>query len=449
MGTTARCMARRVLAALAVTAAILISGCGGGGGSSAVEPAPMPVPPAPQGPAGTLDPSFGTGGTVSTQVGDHGTFASTILVQPDNKIVVAGGALVSVSAGRALIRYNEDGTLDSTFGSGGKVFTTEAGFTGGAALQSDGKIITAGTWGASGPADHSVLARFRSDGSLDPAFGVGGVVAAQLTNPDSTPLPTNGGAVALQADGKSVVAAAATSKIGAMRFNADGNRDTSFGAGGSVVVSTMYAPVPNTAIAVQPDGKTLVAGISIDPSPGLQVRGDEVLLMRLETTGALDASFGQGGVVRILRNEGAFLIGAKIALRGDGKILVLGVWGQVLRLLPNGAPDSTFGEGGAAHDVYGGAVAVQSNGKVVVAGFSPPINGASNFTLWRLASDGLPDSSFGSGGTGMVVNPIGKSAGPLAIQQDGRIVVGGATYSSPLDLIVARYFGYPVAVASP
>ncbi len=135
-------------------------------------------------------------------------------------------------------------------------------------------------------------------------------------------------------------------------------------------------------------------------------------------------------------------------MQPDGKIVLLGVWGQVLRLLPNGAPDATFGEDGAAHDIYGFAVAVQSNGKIVVAGFSPP-TGESNFALWRLTADGLPDPGFGNGG--FVSNPIGASsqAGPFAIQHDGRIVAAGSSVSSPPDVVVTRYFGDPVAVSSP
>jgi len=416
---------------------------------------PVPTPPAPQGPAGTLDPSFGTGGIVLTQVGDHGGSAGAVMLQPDDKIVAAGSASVGNSAGRSLVRYNADGSLDPAFGSGGKVVVLDVGGATGATLQPDGKIVTVGTWGSSGPAGYCMLARFRSDGSLDPNFGNGDVVAAQLANPDSTPvLNTYCGGVALQPDGKSVVAAAGqpihggTIGLGAMRFNADGTRDTSFGAGGSIVVPMTYPYIRTTSVALQPDGKIIVVGGDIDSTPGLQVRNNETMLMRLDPTGMLDASFGQGGTVRILRNEGAFLAIPAIALQPDGKIVLLGVWGQVLRLLPNGALDSNFGQGGAAHDIYGFTVAVQANGKIVIAGFSPPTNGAGNFALWRLTAEGLPDAGFGNGGS--VTTPIGinSQAGSVAIQRDGRIVVGGSTVPS-LDAVVARYFGDPVATSPP
>ncbi len=301
-------IARCVLAILGLAAAVLISGCGGGGGSSTVEPAPTPIPPAPQGPAGTLDPSFGSGGIVLTQVGDHGGSAGTVMLQPDGKIVAVGSAAIGNSAGRALIRYNADGTLDSAFGSGGKAVVLDVGFANGAALQPDGKVVTGGIAGSNGPAGYCMLARFRSDGSLDPSFGVVGVVATQLINPDSTPLYTNGCTVALQTDGKLVVSApggdGSAGRLGAMRFNADGTRDTSFGAGGAVIVPTTYPYIRTTSIALQPDGKIIVVGGDIDSTPGLQVRGNETMLMRLDPTGMLDTSFGQGGVVRILRNEG-------------------------------------------------------------------------------------------------------------------------------------------------
>src|SRR6185312_12779398 len=175
--------------------------------------------------AGDLDGAFGTGGTVTTDFAGNGDEARAVAVQPDGKIVAAGGAL-GATVDFALVRYRPDGTLDATFGTGGKVTTdfgsAEQAFA--VAVQPDGKIVVAG-----GGATGFELARYNADGSLDGTFGAGGKVTTRF----GLGLPfTRAHAIVLQPDGKIVVAGTATSAtapdFGLARYNPNGSLDASF-----------------------------------------------------------------------------------------------------------------------------------------------------------------------------------------------------------------------------
>src|SRR5262245_44683704 len=191
--------------------------------------------------AGALDTTFGTGGMVTTSflgpTTDLGVGGTAI--QADGKIVEAGQSLNSSQsgAGPALARYNTDGSLDTTFGSGGKVapeYTRCVGASTGVAIQSDGKIVNAGFHLQTGACDHMALARYNSDGSLDTSFRSGGMVATDFGG--SFDEATG---VAIQTDGK-IVAAGFASEPGTgrdfalARYNSDGSLDTGFGSGGKV-----------------------------------------------------------------------------------------------------------------------------------------------------------------------------------------------------------------------
>lgn len=206
-------------------------------------------------PDGTLDSGFGSGGKLTTDIDGANDYAHNISIQPDGKIVVVGTivrfiAPPATSYGLALARYNSNGTLDTSFGSGGKlsVFSDDAVITGDSAVfQPDGKIIVSSSNG---------LIRFRSDGSRDMDFGANGIVIGVI------------GPLALQKDGKIVTAmpsARGTDLFNLKydfalgRYNSDGSLDTSFGDGGKLITSfgdTSYAG----ALALQADGKIIAAG---------------------------------------------------------------------------------------------------------------------------------------------------------------------------------------------
>jgi uncharacterized delta-60 repeat protein len=220
----------------------------------------------------------------------------------------------------ALARYNADGSLDTTFGTGGKVTTGFGAFSidvaFGVALQPNGKIVVAGYTAASDVVADFAVARYNADGSLDTSFGTGGKVTTDFGGFDLAP------AVALQPDGKIVVAGwtedifFAGADFAVARYNPDGRLDAGFGTGGKVTTS-FGAFGCATGVALQPNGKIVVAGNTTDA-----VGGEDFALARYNANGGLDAGFGTGGKVTTDFGGDDFANG--VALQPDGKIVVAG-----------------------------------------------------------------------------------------------------------------------------
>ncbi len=391
---------------------------------------------------GDLDPSFGSGGIVSPPYSPENSFsASAVAIQADGKIVTAGGAGY-LNNDFVLARFNTDGSPDSTFGSGGKVFTafncgTYCGYTfvSAVVIQSDGKIVAAGGHSLSDSDGNSVLnydfllARYNTDGSLDSTFGTGGKVITTFSSANS-----GAGDLAIQPDGK--IVAAGSSLLA--RYNTNGSLDTSFGSGG-IVLPTFGSGVSASEVAIQSDGKIVTAGYS-DGGFGLA---------RYNTNGSLDTSFGTGGKVVTTFSTGVSSARA-VAIQADGKIVAVGISAfnysnhifALARYNTDGSLDSTFGEGGKVVNVGGDvyAAAIQADGKIVAVGStnytdSGFITGR-GFIVVRYNTDGSLDSTFGEGGK--VVTRISDSAeaSAVAIQSDGKIVVAGNTSSG---IALARY----------
>ena len=336
-------------------------------------------------PNGSLDPSFGAGGTVSTHVG--GTFAQAraATLQSDGKIVVAGYSFFGANPNFILLRYLPDGSLDPSFGTDGLV-TSLVGTAEAVAVQPDGKIVVGGST-APEPTDF-VVARFGSDGTPDPSFGTAGSVATDFFGIDDF-----GAGMALQPDGKILLGGSASNLFGLARYNTDGTLDASFGVGGKVTSGFGATGGSANALALAPDGKIVLAGnTGVYPDIDFGVA-------RYSTGGALDPSFGTGGT--------------------------------------------------ATTDFFGGldtaaAVAVQDDGSVVVGGDAPPIGvppgSTTNFALARFDSGGNLDASFGAGGK--VITEIGSlsRSRALLIQPDQKIVAGGtATEGNNTNFALARY----------
>lgn len=221
---------------------------------------------------GKIDSSFGNKGKAIVEFSSGFDQAYAIALQPDGKVVLAGAVdLNSDESPFAITRLNSDGSLDSLFGSGGRVTTNFFGNrnqANGVALQSDGKIIVAG-WAARNPDGREVLAiaRYTSDGSLDATFGTGGM----LTN-DFSGQGGEARAIELQRDGKIVVAGlagflrAAKPQVdfATARYNADGSLDSSFGNGGAAITDFLDVIDVASAMAIQPDGKIVLAGSTTD-----------------------------------------------------------------------------------------------------------------------------------------------------------------------------------------
>jgi len=184
---------------------------------------------------GDLDTSFGTGGKVTTDFGPGSNSAAAVAIQADATIVAAGS---SGSGHFALGRYNTDGSLDTSFGSGGKVTTEVGGIFEAAsavAIDANGKIVAAGGTAPSGFCCQFALARYNSNGTLDTSFGSGGKVTTFFG------AIATASAVAIQTDGKIIAAGGKFDPFGTgfalARYNSDGSLDTSFGSAGKVVTS--------------------------------------------------------------------------------------------------------------------------------------------------------------------------------------------------------------------
>jgi uncharacterized delta-60 repeat protein len=404
---------------------------------------------------GDLDPSFDGDGIVTTVVGGGGAEALAIL--PNGKIVAAGGGLA---------RYLPDGSLDSVFDGDGKV-TTGGGV--GVAIQSNGRIVTAG-----GGADFQV-ARYRRDGSLDPTFGGDGTVTTDLGSEDEA------WDVVVQTDGKIVVAGVSlvidglAGDFAVVRYNPDGSLDGSFGTGGVVLTELAGWAF---ALALQDDGKIVVAGTG-----GLSQVTQDVALVRYETDGDLDPSFGGDGIASVDLGNGADDVALDVALQADGKLVVAGFVEPVGGELPadfllarfnvdgtldtqglDPYLDASFGTNGSVTTDFDGgddqawAVAIESGGKIVVAGLTgvTPYETPSDFALARYNLDGSLDQSFGSGGKLTTEFETGANEiKDLAIQADGAIVAAGTgTIGGVSQFAVARYLataccGAPAGIPPP
>jgi uncharacterized delta-60 repeat protein len=372
--------------------------------------------------AGSLDTTFGIGGKVITDFFGSYDAANTMAVQADGKILAAGSTDVAAVSDFALARYNADGTLDTTFGSGGKVVTD---FFGGndrgnvMAMQSDGKIVVAGNaFIDSANRSDFALVRYNPDGTLDSTFGAGGKV---VTDFGATTEEVS--AIAIQGDGKIVVAGWSLNNnfaISLARYNANGSLDDTFGTSGKVATG-FFGFVGATLI--EPDGHIIVGGTQFNNS---------FPLARYTSSGIQDTTFGPGsGDVSVI----IFVDG--MVRQSDGKIVVAGGSSTndfaVARYTDTGALDTTFGTGGQlTTDFFESAdtangLGLQSDGKIVVAGDVSTAIGY-DFGLARYTSDGVLDGSFGIDGK-VTTDFVGadEDATDLAIQDDGKIVVVGYT----------------------
>jgi uncharacterized delta-60 repeat protein len=412
-----------------------------------------------------LDPSFDGDGkqTVAFDLGGaNGTnfdYATAVARQADGKIVLAGGADRGVNSfDFALARLNANGALDTGFGVGGKStfgFGPNDAATG-VVVQPDGKIVVCGFTDFAGN-DDFVVARLKANGFSDTGFGDGG---AKIIPFDSGGLKRDiAVGLALQADGKIVVAGSIEASLGnydfgVTRLNADGSLDTGFGVGGR----SSFGFGNNdgaSGVALQPDGKIVVVGYT-------DFGGTyDFVAARLNANGFSDTGFGNGGAKIIPFDVGGTKTDSAlaVALQTDGKIVLAGnvavASGNtdfgVARLNANGTLDTGFGVGGkstfgfAPNDGAAG-VAVQPDGKIVVAGSTDP-TGTDDMVVARLKSNGFSDPGFGNGGKQIIPfdldgprNDVGLT---MMLQPDGKIVVAGYAElaNATGDFAVARLLG--------
>ena len=342
---------------------------------------------------GEVDSSFGTNGMTTTNfftAGDDNVMS--MCIQPDGKIIAAGKSLSPTHAyDFSLARYNSDGTLDNSFGTGGKVTTDISGFNDYGScvkLQSDGKIVMAG-YTYNGSYTALAVVRYNSDGTLDHSFDTDGIATVRCGD-----VYLDGQSLAIQNDGK-IVASATTRfptneyDILVVRLNANGSPDSTFDHDG--ILSTDFCYHDDAySVAIQADGKIIVAGASYDTVN--IVMGKNVMLIRYKTDGSIDSSFGRNGkVITEVTNQAD--IAYAVTIQSNGKIVTVGHSSDgvsnfliiLTRYNPNGNLDSTFGINGlvitnmASQHEFGEAIALQADGKIVISGF---VNDGSNFNMF-------------------------------------------------------------------
>lgn len=419
---------------------------------------------------GDVDPSFGFAGRSVVNLSQGQGEVLSLAVQPDGKIISAGLARdYTGAASRFLItRHNLNGSLDNTFGSGGIVTTTFANGSSSAnavALQSDGKIVVAGSAG-----DRFALARYNSDGSLDLTFGTSGLVAAQFLPSDTN--YSLASSLAIQPDGKIVIAGdsfvrnpalasyVTDCNVGMARFISDGTLDPSFGTGG-IVISDFGGFDRADVLAIQSDGKILIAGDSSTTATGPFIP----YLFRHNSDGSADQTFGSSGLGAPI--PGSFDVAA-LALQPDGKIVVSGTALSVspanadfavARLNSDGTLDSGFGVAGLAvadfvwtsgtRQNVASSLTLQTDGKILVGGYSE-----ASFALLRYEANGSPDSGFGAGGLAIAqVSSLGTSTFNFAVAASSSFSVTSVTlvFGDHADLLPSQCFALPDGsiVASP
>ena len=419
---------------------------------------------------GSLDTTFSDDGKQITDFGGYDESVQGSVLQPDGKIVVAGFTNADGPGHNfALARYNADASLDTTFSGDGKQTTDFAvtsefagSYDGGlaVALQPDGKIVVAGyRYAADGYSDFA-LVRYNADGSLDTDFGDGG---KQTT--DFLGMNDFAQAVAVQPDGKFVLAgqcecgangASVAPNFALARYNADGSPDTTFSDDGKQTNELGVGDEGARALTLQPDGKIVVAGY-IDYHFGVA---------RYNADGSLDTDFADAGKQTTTFGDGEGEdTGQGVAVQPDGKIVVAGNtidFGRrfaLARYNADGSPDTDFGDGGEQMTEFGNSsdagsgVALQADGKIVVAGSSEGENGK-EFALARYNSDASLDTSFS--GDGKQTTDFGSdgfgyqqdAGNAVALQPDGKIVLAGdADGGRGRDFALARYNGAPDTTA--
>jgi len=398
---------------------------------------------------GTLNPSFGDSGKVFTYYANSTMQCYASALQSDNKIIAAGSLISNGFDDFMVLRYLPNGILDDSFGEKGRMivdfgYSSQRAF--GVAIQPDGKIVVTG-YGLTGffdPIKDIVTARLNTDGSLDSSFGAGGKVITDINGYEEI-----GTTVAVQSDGKILVGGVYKgNSFVLLRYNTDGTIDDSFADNGKVIL-TLSGAFSLGSLAVQPDGKILAGGATTS-------KNGQCAVIRFNENGSLDPGFGAAGFVysKFTDYGDQFL---KLLLQEDSKIIGVGRTGLfagdnkdksiiAARYNVNGSLDSSFGAAGLStirfEDKYSGAFsgALQQDGRLVIGGYA-----AGNFVVLRLLANGRIDSSFGDNGstfTDFTSQGLDQPYGVSIQSGDGSIVLAGSYIADNLDTLAVVLAGY-------
>lgn len=392
---------------------------------------------------GDLDSTFGDGGKVLTRITPNANTPVALRMQPDGKLYVVGYTLTSnVISNSFIIRYNANGSVDTTFGINGAIvvtFSTDPDdLFRDLVVLPNGKILVAGDRLAGSNTALAVY-RYNANGTPDTTFGTNGVT---LNSAAANPV-----GIVLQTDGKFIAVCdvyTGGANLALARYLPNGMLDPTFGTNGTVEAPFGFN-FPKEVL-IQPDGKFLVFGEAFTGT------SFDFLVARFNTNGTLDNSFGAGGIVTTDINNGNDF-GRAMALQPDGKFTIVGITASasvLVRYNPNGSLDSTFGTNGIVVATPAGidsAIAIQQNGKIITAG-----NRNNAFAISRYNANGTLDTAFGN--NGIVTTDMGNGFDYIAetlLQPDGKLVAAGSVAVTPnstsdIGLVRYQFEATPVAV---
>ena len=400
---------------------------------------------------GDLDLSFSAGGIATAHFAPIGVdYAMAIAIQPDGRIVVVGSTQQDLETKVALARFMPDGTLDPDFGTGGQVVTNIgvnpvliSDVAMGVALQPDGKIVVVGSSFENGSGDRFMVARYNADGSLDPDFGTNGIQVNALLN---------GGrfaSAAIRADGYIVACgvvneAPSNEMFIAARYTPDGTPDATFDGDGFASIDITPDDDAGNDIALEPGGSVLITGYC-----GVGADAGSALV-RLSADGSLDPSLDGDGIVitQLTTDQDAGV--SVVRQPADGKILVCGsttflpmVFLFVARYNTDGSLDNSFAGDGIFQSPHPGLnfpgnMVLAPDGRIVIGG-----TWATNFLLAMVNPDGTADLSIDPA-DGVVTTSFGTNAygNDIALDADGKAVLVGSSGQGSTtfnDFVVLRY----------
>jgi len=415
--------------------------------------------------SGALDVTYGEYGTGKTWISmtsdplNPEGGMSTSLMLPGDKLLLAGGTVNGSGFSQfAMLQVQPNGTPDSSFGINGRAFLGQAFIDNaimGIARQQDGKIVATGY-----SQDSFAVVRFLANGTPDVTFGAGGIVKGRF----SVTWASEGIAVAIQPDGKIVMAGVGDQTFATARFNTNGTPDNTYGNNGLAVHYFDYPPgdiFQLKAMALQPDGKIVLGGTREPLSLG------DMFLARVKPNGTLDSNFGVNGTVAAAFDATTADELNALVLQPDGKIVIAGYSGDfsadgfaLQRFNTDGSIDSSFGNNGKVFTILTAgatnkatAIKLQGDGKILAAGLTG-FGTTMDYGLVRYKADGTLDTSLDGDGI-VVTDIIGiDEANSVAIQSDGKIIVSGNVDNSNINIShvgLARYLVGPVVtgVAAP
>jgi uncharacterized delta-60 repeat protein len=410
---------------------------------------------------GILDPSFGNGGKVITSINGADATAYSVVITSAGKILAGGASKINNHEQFTLIQYNTGGVIDSTFGTNGIVVTpiNTRSRINNVTLQPDGKIL-AGGYSVDSPYTSTnpgpfTLARYHANGSLDTSFGNGGLAFTVFPNGTANPGINK---ILVKPDGKILAGGGLSAYIldeysALAQYLPNGSIDSSFGTNGMLEFAPYVFGADGlwlTDMSLAPDGK-IVAAIRTNAVP--VVNWGDFLLMRFLPNGTIDNSFGPYGVLRTDFNGNGDDARCVVVLP-DSSIIAAG-WGgatgsfALAKYRPNGTLDNSFGTGGKVSTpmisaAIGNHLFVQPDGRIILTGLT--FNSTEDFAIVSYNSNGSLNTAFGNNGV-VTTDFLGYKDESFcsALQADGKIVLAGyAKDAGKSNIALSRYMNGPL-----